>query len=172
MINLRLVDSAGVAQNYKLAKNGKNTSVSMIYNGVPMAVILGDTTWYLVSPEDKSYIVIPKKAIEEVAEGDEFAQLILGDPFSFNQTIISQKEIKEDGVTYNVVEYDTGNKDYYVGKTLIKTTSTDNSVVYYDSVSPIAPMSLFTPPADYVETVMNESNANEIIDTLEPTVGE
>ena len=172
MINIRLVDAAGVAQNYKVAKNGKNSSVSMIYNEVPMAVILGEKTWYLVSPEDKTYIVIPKEAIEEQATEDEFAQLILGDPFNFNQKVVSKSTVKEDGVTYNVVEYDNGNADYFVGNTIIKTTSTDNSVVYYDSVSPIAPMSLFSPPADYKETKINESNVNDIVQTLEPTVSE
>lgn len=169
MINVRLVDSAGVAQNYKIAKNGKNSSVSMIYNNVPMGVILGEEMWYLLSVEDKTYIEIPKTLIKENSNDDEFTQLILGDPFNFDRPIVSQTQETLDGVTYDVVEYDNGNKDYFVGKTIIKTTATDNSIMYYDSVSAIAPMSLFVPPSDYTKQVVTEENASEIVDSLDPT---
>lgn len=169
MINVRLVDSEGVAQNYKIAKNGKNSSVSMIYNEVPMGVILGEDVWYLLSIDEKAYIEIPKELIEENAEDDEFTKLILGDPFNFDRPIVSKTQETQDGVTYDVVEYDNGNKDYFIGKTIIKTTATDNSVMYYDSVSAIAPMSLFTPPADFTKQVVTEENASEIVESLDPT---
>lgn len=169
MINVRLVDSAGVAQNYKIAKNGKNSSVSMIYNEVPMGIILGEEMWYLLSVEDKTYIEIPKELVKENSTDDEFTQLILGDPFNFDRPIVSQTRETQDGITYDVVEYDNGNKDYFVGKTIIKTTATDNSVMYYDSVSAIAPMSLFVPPADYTKQVVTEENASELVDSLSPT---
>ncbi len=168
MINVRLVDSAGVAQNYKIAKNGKTSSVSMVYNDVPMAVILGEETWYLLSVSDKTYIEIPKETIEASAEDEEFKDMLMGDPFDFNREIVSKSTETEDGITYNVVEYDNGNKDYFIGKTLIKTTAEDDSVMYYDSISPIAPMSLFTPPADYKKTVVTEENASDIAGAVSP----
>ncbi len=168
MINVRLVDSQGVAQNYKIAKNGKYSSVSMIYNDVPMGVIIGGDMWYLLSVSDKMYIEIPKEQIEESAKDDEFGQLLMDDPFDFNNEIVSKTTVTEDGIKYNVVEYDNGNKDYFIGKTIIKTTAEDNSVMYYDSVSPIAPMSLFTPPADYKKTTVTEENASDIVGAIEP----
>ncbi len=168
MINVRLVDSQGVAQNYKIAKNGKYSSVSMVYNDVPMGVIIGGDMWYLLSVPDKMYIEIPKEQIEETAKDDEFGKLLMDDPFDFNRKIISKTTEVEDGITYNVVEYDNGNKDYFIGKTIIKTTAEDNSVMYYDSVSSIAPMSLFTPPADYKKTTLTEDSASDIIGAIEP----
>ena len=62
-----------------------------------------------------------------------------------------------------------GNKDYFIGKTIIKTTATDNSVMYYDTVSAIAPESLFFPPADYTETEVNQENAAEIVSSIDPS---
>ena len=149
MMNVRLVDAQGVAQNYKIAKNGKKSSVSMVYNDIPLAVIIDEDMWYLLSMNDKTYIEIPKDKLQESATDTEIAEMIEGDPFDFNREIVSETTVKEDGVTYNVIEYDNGNKDYFVGKTIIKTTAEDNSVMYYDSVSAIAPQSLFTPPADF-----------------------
>lgn len=168
MINVRLVDSQGIAQNYKIAKNGKYSSVSMVYNEVPMGVIIGGEIWYLLSVPDKMYLEIPKEQIEETAKDDEFGKLLMDDPFDFNRKVISETTEVEDGISYNVVEYDNGNKDYFIGKTIIKTTAEDNSVMYYDSVSPIAPMSLFAPPADYTKTTLTEDGASDIVGAIEP----
>lgn len=166
MMNVRLVDSTGAVQNYKIAKNGKNSSVSMIYNDVPLALIIGEETWYLLSVNEKTYIEIPKETIQENAD-EEFKEMLIGDPFDFNREIVSKYTETEDGITYDVVEYDNGNKDYFIGKTLIKTTAEDNTVMYYDNISPIAPASLFTPPSDYTKTVVTEANASEVADVID-----
>ncbi len=168
MINFRIVDANGVAQSCKLAKNGKYTSVSMVYNDVPLSIILGANAWYLLSPLDKTYIEIPKSLIEQNAGDDEFTQMLMSDPFNFETSYTSKTQVTEEGITYDVYEYENGNKDYFIGKTIIKRTASDNSVMYYDSVSPIAPMSLFTPPSDYIKQVVTEDNASDIIESIDP----
>ena len=168
MINVRLVDSQGVAQNYKIAKNGKRSSVSMVYNDVPLALILGEETWYLLSVDEKIYVEIPKSQIEEGTDDEEFLAMVKGDPFDFNKTMVSESTVTEDGITYRVVEYDDGNKDYFIGKTIIKTTAEDNTVMYYDSVSPIAPASLFTPPADFTKTNVTDDKVSDMVEDLDP----
>ncbi len=169
MVNARLVDAEGNVQNYKLAKNGKNFSASMIYNDIPMTVILGENSWYLLASVDKTYIEIPKTLVEQEISDDEFGQVLLGDPFKFGGEIVSEKKEVENGIPYKIIEYDNGNKDYFIGNTLIKTTYPDASVMLYDSISAIAPKSLFTPPADYTKTVITEDNASDIVGSLEPT---
>lgn len=169
MISARLVDSEGVTGTYKIAKNGKRSSVSLVYNGVPMIVILGEEEWYVLSVEDKTYITIPKEMIKENASDDEMAELLMDDPFNFEREIVAETTETIDGIEYNVVEYVDGNKDYFVGKTIIKTTATDNSVMYYDTVSPFAPESLFVPPEDYTETEVNQENAAEIMSSIDPS---
>ncbi len=169
MISARLVDSEGVAGTYKIAKNGKRSSVSLVYNGVPMIVILGEEEWYVLSVEDKTYITIPKEMIKENASDDEMAELLMDDPFNFEREIVAETTETIDGIEYNVVEYVDGNKDYFIGKTIIKTTATDNSVMYYDTVSPFAPESLFVPPEDYTETEVNQENAAEIMSSIDPS---
>ncbi len=172
MMNVRLVDSQGVAQNYKIAKNGKKSSVSMVYNDIPLAVILDEEVWYLLSMNEKTYVEITKEQLQESATDEEFAQMIAGDPFDFNREIVSKTTVKEDGITYDVVEYDNGNKDYFVGKTIIKTTAEDNSVMYYDNVSPIAPQTLFTPPADFKKAESGEATVASVDDDTETPVAD
>ena len=85
-----------------------------------------------------------------------------------NREIISRTTETENGIKYDVVEYDNGNKDYFIGKTIIKTTAEDNSVMYYDSVSPIAPSSLFTPPADYKKTTVTDDKVSDMVEDIDP----
>lgn len=169
MINARLVDASGITQNFKIAKNGKNSSVSLTYNDVPMTIVLGEKNWYMISNVDKTYIEIPRSFVEEQAADDEFGQLILGDPFKFTGEKVSEGKAVEDGVSYTVVSYDNGNKDYLIGKTLIKTVSPDDSIMYYDTISPIAPMSLFEPPEEYKKTIVTSENAGEIASSIDPS---
>ena len=82
--------------------------------------------------------------------------------------MVSESTVTEDGITYRVVEYDDGNKDYFIGKTIIKTTAEDNTVMYYDSVSPIAPASLFTPPADFTKTNVTDDKVSDMVEDLDP----
>ena len=169
MITARLVDSEGVSGTYKIAKNGKRSSVSLVYNEVPMIVILAEEEWYVLSVTDKTYVTIPKEMIKESASDQEMADILMDDPFNFEREIVSETTETIDGIKYRVVEYVDGNKDYFIGKTIIKTTATDNSVMYYDTVSAIAPESLFFPPADYTETEVNQENAAEIVSSIDPS---
>lgn len=169
MITARLVDSEGVSGTYKIAKNGKRSSVSLVYNEVPMIVILAEEEWYVLSVTDKTYVTIPKEMIKESASDQEMADILMDDPFNFEREIVSETTETIDGINYRVVEYVDGNKDYFIGKTIIKTTATDNSVMYYDTVSAFAPESLFVPPADYTETEVNQENAAEIVSSIDPS---
>lgn len=169
MINMRVVDADGVMHNFKIAKNGKNSSVTAIFENIPMTIIMGETTWYLLTSEDKSYIEIPKNLLEQEIDSEEISPFLFGDPFKFGGEKISETTEVEDGITYTVFEFDSGNKEYYIGKTLIKTVSTDSSVTYFDSISAVAPLSLFSPPADYTKLVITEDNASDIMGTLDPS---
>ena len=90
-----------------------------------------------------------------------------------DQAFVNKQELD----VYRVVDWDYMKNIYnitpetldnFIGKTIIKTTAEDNSVMYYDSVSPIAPMSLFTPPADYKKTTLTEDGASDIVGAIEP----
>ncbi len=166
MMDVRLIDANGTVSNYKIAKNGKKSSISFVYNDVPMGFILREDNWYWLLINEKEYTPIPRDMIEENATDDEMKQFLLNDPLSFDKEVKSTSTETIDGVQYNVFTYVDGNKDYFIGKTIIKTVSVDGSVMYYDTLSAVAPASLFNPPADYVEKSLSSESADEMLDVM------
>ncbi len=169
MISARIVSADGTVENIKLAKKDKLSSVSLMYNGYPMTIILGGETWYWLSNSDKTYLKIPKAMIEENATDEEIKNMLMNDPLNFKREIKSTSTEKIDGVEYNVVTYKSGDKDYFIGKTIIKTVSTDGSQLIFDTVSPVAPSSLFTPPSDYTEMELDDESAGDMIEAISPS---
>ena len=51
----------------------------------------------------------------------------------------------------------------------MKTLSPDGSVLYYDSVSPVVPASVFAPPSDYKRTTLDEEGVSEFIGAVDVT---
>ncbi len=172
MISVRVVAPDGTIESYKIARKNKTSSISFIYNDNPMSFIMGGETWYWLSNTDKSYLKIPRKMIEENATDEEMKNLLLGDPFNFNRAIKTKTTEVIDGTEYNVTVYEDGTKDYFIGKMILQTTSPDGSVMYYDAVSAVAPSSLFTPPADYVEIELTDDSAGDMLDAIAPSTEE
>ena len=86
-----------------------------------------------------------------------FDELLSGDVFNLyaNKKEIDTYTEKMYGVKYKVVEYDDGTRDYFNGKTLVQTISSDGSILYYDVISTSVSEGLFVPPADYTEEAIN-----------------
>ena len=158
MIEGRVVTSDGTTYPYKMARDGSRFTFRSVFNGEEMCLIMGSKYVYLVSPETKSYAKVSKDLVaEESAETGEFDELLTGDVFNLYAT---KKEVntyteKMYGVKYRVVEYDDGTCDYFNGKTLVQTVSSDGSILYYDVISTNVSEGLFVPPADYTEEAIN-----------------
>ncbi len=172
MINVTVVTADGAEDSYKIARKNKISSISFIYNDYPMSFIMGGETWYWLSNSDKTYLKIPKSMIEENATDEEMKTLLLNDPFDFNRKVKTKTTEVLNDTEYNVTIYEDGTKDYFIGKTIIHTLSPDGSIMIYQSVSPIAPSSLFTPPADYTEMELNDDSAGDMMDAIAPTTEE
>jgi hypothetical protein len=158
LIEGRVVSADGTTYPYKMARDGSRFTFRSVFNGEEMCLIMGSKYVYLVSPETKSYAKVSKDLVaEESAESGEFDELLTGDVFNLYAT---KKEVdtyteKMYGVKYKVVEYDDGTCDYFNGKTLVQTVSSDGSILYYDVISTDVSEGLFVPPADYTEEAIN-----------------
>ena len=148
----------GVVTPYKIACKNNKTAMAFPYEGKNMGVIISEQNLYMLSMDEKEYIEIPKSMVEENITEEE-KELIYANPFEIEREVKKTTTEKIDGVKYNVVVYESGAKDYMVGKTLIMTKATDGSVLYYDSVSPIASSSLFSPPKDFKRAELETTTA-------------
>ena len=81
---------------------------------------------------------------------------------------IGAKELGVDvsRVTYEVIEYENGSKDYVYESLLIKTVGADNSVFYYDVVTIDFPASVFMAPVGYEKKDLSEVGASEFAEDL------
>lgn len=167
------VEGADGETSSKIARNGKKTSFTTMFNGQSISVIIDEENVYLLSNDDKVYVKISKDLLLENATDEEMKQVLQGNPTDFTREVSATYTEEVDTITYNVVEYSNGYKDYLIGKTIIKTVANDGSAMYYDSVSAVAPASLFAPPADYTETSMSSPEVSdfvgEIVETTECT---
>ena len=144
----------GESTPYKIARKGKKSSMTIRMNEQDMGVIFTEEKIYLLAIAEKQYTEIPKKLLEQELSKEE--QDALSDNwFALDRKVKKKTTEKIDGVKYTVIIYDSGVKDYLVGKTLMKTVAEDGSVMYYDSISPIASSSLFYPPKGYTKADMN-----------------
>lgn len=165
----RIVTADGATYPYKLARKGNRFTLRSTNEGQELCFIIGSEYVYMVSPETKSYIKVSKELAND--ESGEFDGILNGDSLSLyagKEKVDSYTE-KMYGVKYKVVEYDDGTRDYFNGKTLVMTESSDGSVLYYDKISPVASEGLFVPPADYTEEVMTSEKASELADSLTTT---
>lgn len=158
LIEGRAVGSDGSSYPYKMARDGNRFTFRTVLDGKEVCLIMGAKYVYLVSPETKTYAKISRDLVEE-ENGDtgEFDDLLTGDVFNLyaNKTEVDTYTEKMYGVKYTVVEYDDGTRDFFNGKTLVMTESTDGSILYYDVISTNVSEGLFVPPADYTEEAVN-----------------
>lgn len=168
----RVVGEDGATYPYKMARDGNRFTFRSVYEGEEICLIMGNEYVYLVSPETKTYAKISKDLVsQESADTGEFDELLSGDAFNLyaNKKQVDTFTEKMYGVKYTVIEYDDGTYDYFNGKTLVQTVSS-NSTLYYDVISPNVSEGLFVPPAGYTEEVITSEKASEIADSLSTTV--
>ncbi len=164
------VEKDGESIPYKIARSGDKVALYTIYNEQQIGFIILEDSILALSADEKTYLQVSKELIKESATDEEMLETLNGSALDKNRELILKSKQKEDGVLYDVYAYDTGEKDYFIGDTIIKSTASDGSVLYYDTVSAVVPSSVFTPPADYTKQTLNEENVSdfaEIIDTTE-----
>lgn len=149
LVNARLVMN-GETTPYKIARKGKKSSMTFVHEGQNMGLIITEKYLYLLSMDEKQYVEFPKSMLEEQMTEEEM-KMVDDNWFDMEREVKKTTTEKVDGVKYKVIVYNSGAKDYFIGKTLIKTTAEDGSVMYYDSISPIASSSLFYPPKGYTK---------------------
>ncbi len=167
----RVVTEDGATYPYKMARDGNRFTFRSVYEGEEMCLIMGNEYVYLVSPETKTYAKISKALVsQESADTGEFDELLSGDAFNLyaNKKQVDTFTEKMYGVKYTVIEYDDGTYDYFNGKTLVQTVSS-NSTLYYDVISTNVSEGLFVPPAGYTEEVITSEKASEIAESLSTT---
>ncbi|MBQ8183694.1 MAG: hypothetical protein IJ025_07355 [Clostridia bacterium] len=169
MIIGRVESGDGSSVPYKVARSGQKVAMYTEFEGKQLGVIILEDRIYLLSADDKMYLEVSKELLKENATDEEVLAMINGDTLDRNAKVVQTTNQSEDGVLYNVVIYETGEKDYFLGNTIIKTVAPDGGVLYYDTVSAVVPSSVFAPPADYTKQTLNESNVSEFVDVIETT---
>lgn len=162
LIEGRVVSKDGVSYPYKMARDGNRFAFRTVYEGEEMCLIMGSKYVYLVSPATKTYAKVSKELVqEESADTGEFDDVLTGDIFNLyaNKKQVDTYTEKMYGVKYTVVEYDDGTMDYFNGKTLVQTVSSDGSTLYYDVISQNVSEGMFVPPADYTEEIVTTAAA-------------
>lgn len=150
LVTARLV-MEGKSSQYKIARKGKKSSMTFQHEGQNLGFIITEKLVYMLTIDEKQYIEIPKSVIAENATEEEM-DMLTSNPFDMERKVKKKTSEKKDGVKYTVFIYESGAKDYFIGKTLIMTTAEDGSTMYYDSISPIAPSSLFSPPKGFTKS--------------------
>lgn len=170
LIEGRIVTKDGVTYPYKIARNGNRFTLRTTAEGEEVCIIMGSENVYWVSPSKKTYVKFPKDLAGE-ENADEFEALLTGEAYNLyaNKKEVDSYTEKMYGVKYKVVEYDDGSLDYFNGKTLVQTVSSDGSTLYYDVISSSVSEGLFVPPADYTEEVITSEKASELADSLTTT---
>lgn len=167
LVTARLVMD-GKSSQYKIARKNKKSSMTFQYNGQNLGFIITDKIVYMLSVDEKQYVEIPKTLVAENATEEEM-EMLSSNPFDMERKVKKKTSETKDGIKYTVVIYESGAKDYFIGKTLIMTTAEDGSVMYYDSISPIAPSSLFSPPKGYTKSdVSFESTTASATECTDP----
>lgn len=170
LIEGRIVTKDGVTYPYKIARSGNRFTLRTTAEGEEVCIIMGSENVYWVSPAKKTYVKFPKELADQ-ENADEFEALFTGEAYNLyaNKKEVDSYTEKMYGVKYKVVEYDDGSLDYFNGKTLVQTVSSDGSTLYYDVISSLASEGLFVPPADYTEEVITSEKASELADSLTTT---
>ena len=167
LVTCRVVDANGQVSNFRIARKNQKSAIFFNQNAEQLGVIISGDIVYYMSIDQKVYIEIPKSMLEEQAQKEDLdLGVIYQDPMQVERTLIGTSKETIDGVEYTVKEYASGNKDYFVGRTIIMTTANDGSTLYYDSLSPVAPEAVFTPPAGYTKQELNAENVSEFVEEL------
>jgi hypothetical protein len=163
----RIVDSNGNVSVYKIARDGRKYSAVAMVDGQEMGIISNDTEILVVSVTEKTYMSIPLSLVQENSSDDEVLQSFLsGEGLNSQRNEVRRYNADEDGVTYEVIEYENGSKDYVYNNLLIKTVGADNSVFYYDVVTIDFPASVFMAPVGYEKKDLSEVGASEFAEDL------
>lgn len=163
----RIVDANGNVSVYKIARDGRKYSAVAMAQGQEMGIISNDTDILIVSVTEKTYMSIPLSFVQENTNDDEILQSFLsGDGLNSQRNEVKRYTAKEDGLTYDVIEYENGSKDYMYGTLLIKTTSPDGSAFYYDIITTNFPSSVFMAPVGYEKKDLSEVGASEFAEDL------
>lgn len=163
----RIVDSNGNISVYKIARDGRRYSAVAMVDGQEMGIISNDTEILIVSVTEKTYMSIPLSFVQENSSDDEVLQSFLsGEGLNSQRNEVGRYTADEDGVTYEVIEYENGSKDYVYESLLIKTVGADNSVFYYDVVTTDFPASVFMAPVGYEKKELSEVGASEFAEDL------
>lgn len=158
----------GTVTPYKVARSGEKLAMFSEVNGQQIGIIINGDIVYMLSTTEKTYIELSKEMLKENMTEEELANLT-GSALDLEKEVKKTMNQTEDGVAYNVVVYEDDSRDYFVGTTIMKTVSSDGSVLYYDSVSPVVPSSVFAPPADYTRTTLDEEGVSEFVGSIETT---
>ena len=154
----RMTGADGTTYQIRMARRGNYYSALYQMNGTPVGLIIGAVNLYIVNPEEKTYFLIPKAAFADYAGEEALDSLADIDTLEKERVVVSEKTETVDGKEMNVIRYQSGSADYYLGNSIIKTVNQDGSVLYYDSVKPEASLGLFAPPADYTMKALNAEN--------------
>ncbi len=156
------IESPDLNTECKLARSNNKSATYLTYEGEDIGFVIDETNIYYININTRTCFVFLKEDAKDSIPEEDWG-VISQDPLDFERVPTNIYDENINGIKYTVKEYDSGNKDYFIGKTIIKTTSNDGSVIYYDSISPVAPSSLFTPPADFTmeQMEMPESEAAE-----------
>ncbi len=150
----------GKTSTYKLAQNGNKYAIMTVYNGNQLGIIIDSINIYLVQIANKSYMTIPKALVLEYDDGDA-KKLLKDDLLDSDKKIVENGTTKVDGKEVSYSKYDDDSVSYYKENTILMTKNSDNSVIYYDSVSNSAPTGFFAPPAGYTAKALNAANIEE-----------
>ncbi len=166
VINGRIVKD-GVTSEYRIAQNGTKYALMTSYNGTPIGIISGAENLYIIQPNDKTYIEIPRSLFEGADGSNELTAALNGDFGSSNKKVKSKGTEKVDGKKLSYTEYDDGSRNYYSGNTLVMSKSTDGSVVYYDEISTDVSEALFSPPTGYTSVPLTAESLSSFSGVIE-----
>ena len=168
MLTGRLVTEEGNVTPYKIARSGSKMAIFTEFEGNQLGIVVTDSSVLMLSVDEKTYIEFTKEMMQENMTEDELA-MFDGNALDANKVVKEKTTEKADGVDYTVVVYENGQKDYFIGKTIIKSAYSDGSVLYYDGVSAVVPGSLFSAPSGYKKTTLDEEGVSDFVEIMDVT---
>lgn len=158
----------GAVTPYKIARSGSKMAVFTEMEGKQLGIVVTDNSVLMLSVDEKTYVEFTKEMMKENLSEDELA-IFDGNALDAHKVLKETTTEKADGVEYTVYVYESGQKDYFIGKTIIKTAYSDGSVLYYDSVSAVVPSSVFAAPSGYKKTTLDEEGVSDFADAIDLT---
>ncbi len=167
VITGRITNKDGATNEYRAARNGSQYCAISNYNGKQVGLIIDYLNIYVIDPGTRSYFAVPKSLVEQYSEDDDdILNVVNGKALEAKKEVTSENEEDVDGVTMKVVKYGDGSADYYCGTALIKSLTTEGSVLYYDSISPTVSKGMFVPPIGYTFKPLTVESVSELADSV------